>query len=216
MIQYVNDQLPSSEEIGKALRKEVKVYPELAVRELIANMMIHQDFDITGTGPVIEIFEDRVEISNPGAPLIDPLRMIDHSPRSRNERLAYFMRRAKICEERGSGIDKVVSLSEVYQLPAPKFVREEKYFKATLFAPRTLRQMNKDDKVRACYQHCCLRYISNELMSNESLRGRFRISEENYSVASRIISDAIESELIKPADPTNKSKKHSRYIPFWA
>ena len=216
LIQYVNDQLPSSEEIGKALRKEVKVYPELAIRELIANMLIHQDFDITGTGPIIEIFEDRVEISNPGTPLIDPLRMMDHNPRSRNERLAYFMRRAKICEERGTGIDKVVGKAEEYQLPAPKFIPEEKYFKVTLFAPKTLRQMNKDDKVRACYQHCCLRYMASELMSNESLRGRFQISEENYSVASRIISDVIDSKLIKPADPTNKSKKHSRYIPFWA
>lgn len=216
LIQYISDQLPSNEEIGKALRKEVKVYPELAIRELVANMMIHQDFDIPGTGPMVEIFEDRVEISNPGAPLIDPLRMMDHSPRSRNERLAFFMRRAKICEERGSGIDKVVGQAEVYQLPAPKFIREEKYFRTTMFAPKTLRQMNKDDKLRACYQHCCLRYISNALMSNESLRGRFQISEENYSVASRIIADTIEAGLIKPADPTNKSKKHSRYIPFWA
>ncbi len=216
LIQYVNDQLPSNEEIGRALRKEVKIYPEPAVRELVANMLIHQDFDISGTGPTVEIFEDRVEISNPGATLIDPLRMMDHSPRSRNELLAYFMRRAKICEERGTGIDRVVAQAELYQLPGPKFVREEKYFRAILLAPKTLRQMNRDDKIRACYQHCCLRYLSSEPMSNESLRGRFRILEENYSIASRIISDTIEATLIKAADPTNRSKKHSRYVPFWA
>ena len=216
LVQYVNDQLPSNEEVGKALRKEVKIYPELAIRELIANSLIHQDFDISGAGPMIEIFQDRVEISNPGVPLIDLLRMMDHNPRSRNELLAYFMRRAKICEERGSGIDKVVEQAEKYQLPAPKFVSEDSYFKVILFAPKDFRQMNKEDRVRACYQHCCLKYLSSEVMSNESLRGRFKIAEKNYSMASRIIADTLEVKLIKQADANNKSKKHIRYIPFWA
>ena len=126
------------------------------------------------------------------------------------------MRRVKICEERGTGIDKIVGQAEMYQLPAPKFIREEKYFKAVLFAPKTLRQMNKDDKIRACYQHCCLRYISSEPMTNESLRSRFKIQEKNYSTASRIIGDTLEAELIKSADPSSKSKKHARYVPFWA
>jgi predicted HTH transcriptional regulator len=45
----------------------------------------------------------------------------DTPPRSRNESLASLMRRFRICEERGSGIDKVVFLVELYQLPAPLF-----------------------------------------------------------------------------------------------
>ncbi|MFH1335676.1 MAG: ATP-binding protein, partial [Candidatus Zixiibacteriota bacterium] len=50
-----------------------------------ANSLIHQDFNITGAGPMVEIFADRMEISNPGVPLIDTLRFIDEPPRSRNE-----------------------------------------------------------------------------------------------------------------------------------
>lgn len=134
LINYINDRLPSNEVLGDTFRKEVKMFPEIAIRELIANSLIHQDFKVSGSSPSIEIFKDRIEISNPGNPIIDTLRLIDEMPRSRNEVLASYMKRMGICEERGSGIDKVINASEVWQLPAPKFISESNYFKATLFA----------------------------------------------------------------------------------
>jgi ATP-dependent DNA helicase RecG len=216
LVAYINDQLPANEEIGQALRKEVRVFPEVAIRELVANMLIHQDFDLSGAGPMVELFDDRIEISNPGRPLIDTLRFIDHNPRSRNEKLAYFMRRIRVCEERGSGIDKVIQAIELFQLPAPKFLTENEFCKVVMYAPKSLRQMTKEDKVRACYQHCCLKYVSNDVMTNETARERFQIKEKNYSIASRIIGDAVEAEMIKPADPTSKSRKLASYVPFWA
>ena len=97
------------------------MFPELAVRELVANALIHQDFFVTGAGPMVEIFDDRIEITNPGEPLVDTQRFVDTPPRSRNEALASLMRRFRICEERGSGIDKVVLQVELFQLPAPLF-----------------------------------------------------------------------------------------------
>ncbi len=48
--------LPSNEKMGKAIRREVPMYPELALRELVANAVIHQDFNLTGSGPMIEVF----------------------------------------------------------------------------------------------------------------------------------------------------------------
>jgi len=116
-ISYINDQLPQNEQIGQALRQEIRMVSEIAVRELVANALIHQDFNITGAGPMVEIFTDRMEISNPGVPLIDTLRFIDEPPRSRNEALTAIMRRMNICEERGSGIDKVIFHVEFFQLP---------------------------------------------------------------------------------------------------
>lgn len=215
LIDYINDKLPSNEEIGKALRVEKKMYPEIAIRELVANAIIHQNFSETGTGPTIEIFEDRVEISNPGVPIISTDRFIDHNPQSRNEDLASFMRRIGICEERGSGIDKVINSIEVYQLPAPKFEELDNFTKITLYKYQKLTEMDKKDKIRACYQHCCLKFVSNEQMTNTSLRERFNIDSKNYSTASRIIADTIEVNLIKLYDEENKSKKHMKYIPFW-
>ncbi len=216
LLQYINDQLPRNEVIETALRKEVKMYPELAIRELTANALIHQDFAETGTGPMIEIFADRLEITNPGKPLISTIRFIDSPPQSRNEILASFMRRINICEERGSGVDKVIFEVEFFQLPAPEFVSTENHTKVILYSHRSLTQMERDDKVRACYQHCCLKYVSSSRMSNQTLRERFKIEEKNYPIASRIIADTIETKLIKPADAQSKSKKFATYIPFWA
>jgi predicted HTH transcriptional regulator len=215
-VTFISRRLPSNEEIETVFRKEVSVFPILVLRELIANAIIHQDLLMSGASVMIEVFKNRIEISNPGKPLIDTLRFIDHAPISRNERLANFMRRLNICEERGSGIDKVIFQCELYQLPAPDFVTGDNYTRVTLYSPKSGRQMGKQDKIRACYQHCCLKYVSGESMTNESLRQRFGIEDKNYPMASRILSDTIDDGLIKMSDPENKSKKHIRYVPFWA
>jgi predicted HTH transcriptional regulator len=216
IIKFINDQLPQNEEIGQALRKEIKMYPEIAIRELVANAIIHQDFNMTGVSSTIEIFADRIEIRNPGEPLVDTMRFIDVPPQSRNEDLASFMRRINICEERGSGIDKVITEVEVFQLPAPQFNVKNQHTEAILFSYKELKNMDRSDRIRACYQHSCLKYVCREQMTNESLRKRFDIDDQNYSMASRIIADTISENLIKPYDPDNKSRKHAKYIPFWA
>jgi predicted HTH transcriptional regulator len=216
LLQFINDQLPSNEEIGIAFRKDVPMYPPLAIRELVANAIIHQDFNIPGTSSMVEIFDNRIEITNPGQPLIDPLRFVDHSPESRNEQLARFMRHINICEERGSGIDKVVFNCEYYQLPAPKFMVGDNYTRAILFAPKSLRQMDKNDKIRACYLHACLKFVSGNFMTNQSLRNRFGVKEHNYATISRIIRETKQEGLIKDHDPSNKSRTYAKYIPFWA
>jgi predicted HTH transcriptional regulator len=215
-IRYINNQLPTSEHVGEALREVVPTYPPIAIRELVANALIHQDFSIAGAGPVVEIFDDRIEITNPGKPLIETMRFIDQPPRSRNEDLAAFMRRINICEERGSGIDKVVSAVETFQLPPPDFRISHDNTIAVLYADRPLSQMTNEERIRACYQHACLQYVSNDRMTNSSLRKRFAIDERNYSIASRIIADTIKAKMIKLFDPESSSKKHASYVPIWA
>ena len=215
-MRYINDQLPQNEEIGEALRKEVRMYPQIAIRELVANALIHQDFNITGSGPTVEIFSDRMEITNPGVPLIDTLRFIDEPPRSRNERLAALMRRMTICEERGSGIDKVIFHIEMFQLPAPDFRVSTDSTISVLYGFRKFVQMNREERIRACYQHACLQYVSGQHMTNTSLRKRLGIKDSNYPAASKIIRDAIELNLVKSKFEKAGSKKDASYVPFWA
>ena len=215
LIEFVNALLPRNEVIGQALRKEVPMYPEPAIRELIPNALIHQDFSVTGAGPMVEIFSDRMEITNPGLPLVNTERFLDTPPRSRNETLASFMRRAGICEERGSGVDKVVFQTEFYQLPAPIFETVEGSTRAVLFAHKSLRSMDRADRSRACYLHACLRYVERDPMTNSSLRKRFGIAEKNSAMASRIIREAMEDQLVKPYDP-DQGKKYAKYLPHWA
>lgn len=215
LIDWISDQLPSNELIEDALRVEKKMYPKVAIREFVANAIIHQDFSVTGAGPMIEIFTNRIEISNPGESLVEPDRFIDHAPRSRNEALASLMRRMNICEERGSGVDRAITAIEKFQLPAPEFYSETEFTRIMLFAYKELRGMDRKDKIRACYQHSCLRWLCRDFMTNSSLRKRFGIPDQNYSIASRIIKDSIEEGLIKVADPENTSNKR-KYVPFWA
>lgn len=215
LIGFINGLLPVNEVIGQALRKAVPVYPELAIRELVANALIHQDFSITGSGPMVEIFDDRMEITNPGLPLVDTARMLDSPPRSRNEALASLMRRMGICEERGSGVDKVVSQAEFYQLPAPAFEVVGDSTRSTLFAPRSLTQMDQADRVRAVYLHACLRYVQREFMTNSSLRERFGIDTKNSATASRLIKEALGAGMVRLHDP-DAAPKLRRYVPSWA
>ena len=215
LVKYINDRLPANETIEEALRKTVPMFPPEAVRELVANAIIHQDFLVTGAGPMVEIFDDRVEITNPGHPLVEPERFLDTPPRSRNETLAAFMRRVGICEERGSGIDKVVSFIEFFQLPAPLFEAPPESTRAVLFAHKSLGTMEKSDRIRACYLHACLRYVTNKPMTNASLRERFGIETRNASIASRLLGEAVDAGRIVIVD-TEVGTKSRRYLPFWA
>jgi len=215
LIAYIMSILPSNEVIEKALRKTVPMYPELAVRELVANALIHQDFSVTGAGPLIEIFEDRMEMSNPGIPLVKPDRFLDNPPRSRNEALADRMRRMGVCEERGTGVDKVVSQTEIYQLPAPLFEISGEATRAVLFAHRPLTKMDRENRIRACYLHACLKYVNREYLTNTSVRERFGIEPQNIALASRLIREAVEAGAIAPDDPS-AAPKLMKYIPRWA
>ncbi len=216
LMSFINDQLPSIEKIGPALREDQKTFPEIAVRELVANALFHQDLTSVGDSPMVEIFTDRIEITNAGKLLVELLRIIDEPPRSRNELMASCMRRFNICEERGTGIDKVVDAVEHSHLPAPEFVVTQNHFKAVLYAGRALNAMSKDDRIRACYQHACLCQVNQVDMTNSSLRLRLAISDENYPMVSRVLNDTLDAKLIKLRDPSSKSRKYAKYVPFWA
>lgn len=91
IVQYIMAIIPQEEIIDGAIRKSVYAFPEIAIRELLANIMIHQSLEQRGTNPMVEVFADRIEFSNPGGPLIDIERFVDTVPISRNENMAGFM-----------------------------------------------------------------------------------------------------------------------------
>lgn len=213
LVGFINGLLPANEHIGAALRTSTPLYPEIAIRELVANALIHQDMTVQGAGPMIEMFEDRIEITNPGEPLVQPDRMIDLPPRSRNEMLAGLMRRMRFCEEQGSGLDKVVGSIELYQLPPLVIQTEGGSTKIILSGPRSFAEMNRAERVTACYQHAVLKWLSGEKMKNASLCERLGIDKKNAAQASAVISAAIDEGKIKIADP---AFPRGGYYPFWA
>jgi ATP-dependent DNA helicase RecG len=215
LVDFVHSAAPQNRFVEQAVREEVKMFPKQALRELVANALIHQDFLASGASVMIELYADRVEISNPGLPPIKVERFIDEY-RSRNERLADLMRRLGICEEKGSGIDKVIRAAEVFQLPAPDFRAGELRTTALLFAHQEFADMSKGDRVRACYQHCCLMYVTNQRMSNQSLRLRFGLGEDKTVLTSQVIGAAKEAGMIKVDESETTSTRYARYLPFWA
>ncbi len=215
MVNGVVALIPANEVIERALRQEHKMIPEIAVRELIANALIHQDFDLTGMSVMIELYDDRIEISNPGLPLIPVDRFID-GYQSRNDRLANLMRRLSICEEKGSGIDKVARQAEVYQLPAPDFRVGFNRTSIVLFGHLDFQDMDRAGRIRACYQHACLKWVMNETLSNQSLRERFQLNGLQSASITQVIKATLEEGKIKLANPAQTSLRYRHYIPYWA
>ena len=207
--------LPQNEAIEGGLRKEVKLVPEIVIRELVANALIHQDLGMGGASVMVEVFSNRVEITSPGEPVVPVERFID-GYQSRNERLADLMRRMGICEEKSSGIDKVIHAVEAYQLPAPDFRAGHRRTVVTIFGPRPFDGMGRDDRIRACYQHCALRWVMSERMTNRSLRKRFRLLEGKAAIVSQVIAAAIGAGLVRPDESVGGSRRFARYVPFWA
>lgn len=213
MLKFIMDRLPKQEKFIDGVRKSVSTYSEIAIREIVANALIHQDFTMSGAGPVIEIYQDRIEITNPGHSLIAVDRIINER-RSRNEKFAAAMREVGLCEERGGGIDKAIIEIEEMSLPAPEFFPSENSWRVMIFGPKKFNQLSKADKIWSCFCHCVVRWIRHDFMSNTTLRKRFSLSDDEYQVVSGVIADARKAGKIIPADPA-QGKKNARYIPYW-
>jgi ATP-dependent DNA helicase RecG len=214
MMRFIMQRIPKEEKYIDGIRTQIPMIPEIAIREVIANALIHQDFTISGNAPVIEMFADRIEVANPGNSLISIDRLIDER-RSRNEMLAKTLRDLGLCEERGGGLDKTIIALEENHLPAFEFISSEQSMRVVLFGPKPFSKLTKTEKLRACFYHCCIKYVNQDFMGNTSLRERFSLPQEEYQAVSSIITESVRSKRIKPAEE-NQGKKNARYIPNWA
>lgn len=213
MLDWINGQLPANEEMGRALRKDVRKYPEKAICEIVANMIIHQNFAVQGFLRV-EIYSDRVEISSPGQPLISTDRFIGEYL-SRNDELADIMRRMGFCEEKGSGMNKALAGVEEYQLTPIKYRVSDICTTVILSEYKGWADKTKEERVQACYQHACLKYMSNEMMTNKSFRERKGVEEKNYPMVSIVIREAVKRGLIKVGTLEGTNRRDVAYIPLW-
>lgn len=208
--------LPHTEELIDASMVSRPVIPEVALREIIVNAVIHRDFTIANSMITIELFDDRIEVTNPGSLLPEiPLdRLIDHPSRPRNEVFSELMRGLGFSEERGSGIDKAVIATEQMGLPAIIFRNEADYFRVTIFCSRSFDQMNKAEKIDVIYQHACLNSVIQRKTTGRSIRERFGLTRDESTSIYRLIDDAVAMGKIKLANPEDGRKDHY-YYPYW-
>ena len=196
-------------------RTTIPTYPRVAVRELVANLCVHQDFSIAGMPLTIEVFDNRLVMTNPGACLNDVNRLIDLPPHSRNEAMAQLMLQLDLCERRGSGYDRAVEAIEAMLLPAYQVQSGDDYTRVFLFPKKDVKEMTREERIQACYQHTCLLFEDRKAVTNLAMRERFGLDAKGTSMISHIIADTLECGLIKYENPELKSKRYATYIPFY-
>ena len=119
---FVLKNIRKTAEIVGTKRVEKFEYPEAAIRELIANSVIHRDYKIIETYAQVKIFSDRMEIINPGS--LPPGVTVDNikdAQFSRNSMIAGRLKDLDYLEEYGRGIDIVLKKMEEWSLPPPLF-----------------------------------------------------------------------------------------------
>jgi ATP-dependent DNA helicase RecG len=87
-------------------------------------------------------------------------------------------------------------------------------FRSASTAHQEFADLGKGDRVRACYQHCSLMYVTNQRMSNQSLRLRFGLGEDKTVLTSQVIGAAKEAGMIKAAESETTSTRYARYLPL--
>ncbi|OZG62982.1 transcriptional regulator [Bifidobacterium lemurum] len=215
MLDYIETLLPEREVITGARRTTIRAFPHTALRELTANMLIHQDLSITGAGPMVCIFDGRIEFTNPGRSLVDVARLLNDPPHSRNEKMAALCRRMNLCEEAGSGWDKIVLDCESNHMPAPSIEEPGDNLRVTLLQATPFRDLTMQQRIDSAYWHACMQYAQRQPMTNASLRERFDLPSSAASQISRLLKVCLDGNILKVADP-EAGKRYVRYLPSWA
>lgn len=214
-LQFAMAVMPTREPIVGSSRKTWTAVPEIAMREALANALVHRDMTEDSTDAIVEVFDSRVEMTNPGVLLVDPKRIVDNPPKARNAKLAELMRRMHFCEASGSGWDKIVSSCEAEHLPVPHIDKYDSSVKVTLFAEQPYAKISRNEKILAIYYHACVQHMISERLTNSSLRKRFGLKDSDSANLSRLVKDAVAAGYIKPHDPS-AGRKFMSYVPFWA
>ncbi|WEK37437.1 MAG: putative DNA binding domain-containing protein [Candidatus Pseudobacter hemicellulosilyticus] len=103
-------------------RKEVLEIPETVFREALINAVCHRSYYAQGASTMVEIYDNRVEISNPGGLIgVIPQKDFGHMSFSRNPLVFGLMQRIDLVEKVGSGIGRMRDGMKDAQLPAPVF-----------------------------------------------------------------------------------------------
>lgn len=120
-------------------RLELPEYPETALREALVNALAHRDYEDPSQHVVVEVFFDRIVITNPGLPVGHPslkrLEKGEARSRSRNPLLSQGLVFLRLMEERGTGIRRMRRAMLDHGLEVPHVALDEDRFVLTLPGP---------------------------------------------------------------------------------
>ncbi len=123
-------------EIKKLAREDISQYPLIALREAIMNAIVHADYAMKGVYISIAIFDERIEITNPGSlPFGFTIEQaLAGSSRIRNRVIAKVFYHLKWIEQWGRGLGYIVKACTQHGLEEPKFEEINNQFRVTLYA----------------------------------------------------------------------------------
>ena len=109
-------------------REDIPLIPGKALREAVANAVVHRDYAITGSRVLLEVFRDRIDVTSPG-PLPNRVRVENvrsgGNPRSRNELMANAVLVARLMEQRGRGWPVMRQAMREFNGTEPELVQDE-------------------------------------------------------------------------------------------
>ncbi|PII82305.1 hypothetical protein BMH32_08315 [Leucobacter sp. OLJS4] len=206
--------LPSDESFEGGIRRNIPMVTPRVMRELIANALIHQDLAVQGAGPMVEIYDDRVEVGNPGESLVEPDRIIGSAPKSRNEKFAFAARSMGMCDERGSGWDLIGDFIEAQGLPAPLIESNGGSMRVTVWWQRAFSDYTKDEALNALFFHALVQNAKKKRVTNASVKERFGLPDKDGGKTSKLLGSAVAAGLIKIYDEDAGFKSRS-YVPYF-
>lgn len=215
LLELVNASVPVDERIHAAHRVSVPMYNPVALRELLANAIAHQDFQAHPSLIAVELYDDRLEVTKPGEPLLDPRRFAEDT-RPRNLALALMMRELKMCEARGSGVQRTLEANEETGAADPKFHTGDGVTKAVLIGKHDFMTMSGSERNWAVFMHACRMWAGRHPMTNNTFRNRYGLTDGRSSLVSLHIQQAMDEGLVVPMDAESSSRRYARYIPFYA
>jgi len=184
-------------------REDVPAYQDVALREVIANSVVHRDYRKMHQPVKIAMFTNRIEVENPGG-LMPGLTIFNlvHKRDWRNPLLAELMKKFGFGEMDGQGIDRLYAATLSIKVPPPVFIDHRNSFTVILSAPKIFEEFTPEEKRLMIIILC----IMHETIDNESVRNCFGISREKAGtlIKSMVASKVLEANAI--------SRKYAKYV----
>ncbi len=137
-MQFVQRHVLRRLEIGRVRHEEWWEYPLVAVREALTNAVVHADYSQTGSPIRVSVYDDRIEIENPGN-LVPGLTIPDvlaGVSKLRNRVIGRVFRELRLIEQWGSGVRRMTAACREAGLPDPLLEELGTHFRVTLYSSR--------------------------------------------------------------------------------
>ncbi len=189
--------------ISGAKREDIPAYSEEILREVVTNSLVHRDYKKMHQPVKIAMFDNRVEIENPGGlmPGLTAYNMI-HKRDWRNPLLAELMKKFGFGEMDGQGIDRIYSMTLSLKVPPPIFKDNKNSFTAVLSAPKSYEDFSAEEKRLMVI----ILLLMHDQIDNESVRNCFGISSEKSGT---LLKSMVSEKILKAS---SKSRRHAKYI----